>query len=83
MRVTADKLQKAAPVIAAAKMGLVHDMLDAWTFVKVDISRALEAHHDNLSHTRIQPAVALKTALDQMFKLVHCRVRRTTRKSSE
>jgi hypothetical protein len=35
MQLTAEQLQPAVPVITAAKTGLVHDVLDAWTFFKV------------------------------------------------
>jgi hypothetical protein len=35
MQLTAEQLQPAVPVITASKTGLVHDVLDAWTFFKV------------------------------------------------
>lgn len=35
MQLTAEQLQQAVPVITTAKTGLVHDVLDAWSFFKV------------------------------------------------
>jgi hypothetical protein len=35
MTLTSGQLEKAVPMIAASKAGLVHDVLDAWAFLEV------------------------------------------------